>query len=136
LTLAKLKKRVAYWNKRLEPLGITHWRITVEIHDDPFDDMPSATARTSTSHKYDSAWIQFQRSFLDEVEETSDWQELDEVIIHELLHVAFRDLTNVHHLLDNQLSTADCEHFHHALTMAEEKVVERLARAIYYAALG
>lgn len=125
MTEAQIVKRTEWWMKRLGHLGITHWRIDVESVDECMGAEGSQAAVTP-SGSYDSARIQFQRSWLKDATQ----QEADEVIVHELLHIASRDLmAAAHSAVDSGpmgTRAGNDERIRHEY----EGVVERLARTI------
>jgi hypothetical protein len=86
LTSAQHKRRleriISEWRARLK---IEHIDIDLTLGEDP--DNPDALASVEPSDLYDYAQIRFR----------SDWQnhdldELNRIVVHELLHIMFRDL--------------------------------------------
>ena len=116
------------WQSRLGPLGLLHWRIE-DIHVvDETPGGPGAKATTQVSHCYDSCSFWFTKDFLREADE----RELDEVILHEWVHVAMRDLdTAVEDVDDMGLPQAALDAYSRRVGWAREGLVDRIARLIY-----
>lgn len=120
-----LAERVTYWANVLAPLGLQHWRITVEIVDEP-EGKASADAAVNVSAYYDQATIQFAADRLEELTP----EELDETIVHELIHVVNRDLwdamTQPEYMFGKPAWSVHYDRIDHEM----EGVVERVARSI------
>jgi hypothetical protein len=123
----KLAKRVEKWQKRLDSLGIAHWRIEgVSI----VEEMPSgqsANAAVVPSYQYDSVYFWFWREYVDEANN----KQLDETIIHEWIHVAMRDFDQAIESVDSELSAGTLASWESRLLHTREGLVDRLARQIY-----
>lgn len=120
-----LTDRVWYWIDVLEPMGLSHWRIDIEIVDLP-DGEASSAAAVRFSPSYDSAWMEFaEEAFF----EKSD-DEQDEIIVHELLHIVWRDINDAvyepEYLFGKPAWTAFTSRYDHE----SEGVIDRTARAI------
>ncbi len=129
MTPAVLAIRVAYWQKRLEPLGLAHWKPEITIVEEPSNDAyTEAKAAVSCSSHYDTFWLEFRKEWMDgEV----DLEELDKVIIHELIHVAMRDVDYEIEKVGEFLGVASQEIWEDSVKHAREGLVERLARTLY-----
>lgn len=128
MTETQLKRRVERWQKRLGPtLGIGHWRIRELSLVEECPAGADASATVDTSQFYDDVWFNFKIAFVEKATE----QRLDEVIIHEWLHVAFDQLDDVHNLVEKWMPEATHEQFDSMLNLEVERLIERLARTIY-----
>lgn len=132
MTQAKLSERVKLWQQRLSVLGIAHWRFTLEFEEeidastgDGDPDM-RVTARVDADRYYDTATFVFEK---EAVAKKPD-RELDELIVHEWLHVADRDRDAVESALLDYLSPDARDAEGDRLTAAREGEIERLARLI------
>src|SRR3954451_17356626 len=91
ITPVQLAERVEAWQKRLEPLGVGHFRIEcVTLTDEVPGQSIDADAGVAANPDYDLARFYFNNDFLEQV----DAQPLDETILHEWVHVAMRDHDN------------------------------------------
>lgn len=127
MTHAALEKRVRQWQQSMPCLGLAHWRIEIKILEELRDDRETNASVVCSSH-YDTAWMEFERSFLNEAEEA----QVDQTIVHELVHMAMRDFDNaisdVYVSLGQPARAIWMDHVDHA----REGLVERLARTLYY----
>ncbi len=123
MTLAALTRRVTYWQKTLKPLGLEHWDIEVEFAD-PDD---TTRAHVSCSRHYDSAWMAFQKSYLQE--DTPEM--IDLTIIHELCHIAMRDLDHAIRSAEEFMGAVGKEIWMDEVEHVREGFVERVSRALY-----
>lgn len=119
MTEAQAVKRVTYWQNRLSALGLGHWDIGVSFVDDP-DDNEEASAAMHTSHFYDSADMEIARSALDR-------DDLDSIIIHELLHSAFRGLEVAEDGTLHNLAYPEAAAHRQRLEYERENLIQRLA---------
>lgn len=123
--LTILRDRVDYWVDVCEPLGLGHWRIDVEIVEEPHGKMGS-NAAVQLSGYYDNATIEFASIIF---EEHGD-EEIDEIIVHELLHIVFRDfwdaVTEPEYLFGKPAWTSHYNRLDHEA----EGVIDRMARSI------
>jgi hypothetical protein len=129
LTEKKLRKRVQFWAEKMLPeLGLSSWDFDVKIVDDPEPryEGSAAVANVSCSTHYDTAWMEFDREWVSNVDERN----LDKTIIHELLHVILRDWKNVQELPEQMMPPGEYKQWEMLLNHEEEGVVERLARSI------
>ena len=124
LTQKQLQKRVEYWIKTLSPLGLGHFKVQGVHLVDETPGGPGAQASVCTSSHYDSFEMWFREEGLED--------SLDEVILHELLHVAMRDYDNtVDEALDRWMPPATLAAFEEdVIYRVREGFVERCARAI------
>lgn len=123
----KLAQRVEAWQKRLAPLGIGHFRILAVHVVDQTPGGARANASVFTPSDYDSAEFWFKYDYVEECNE----QELDETIIHEWLHVAFRDLDDALEVVESWMPEATHNDFENRIDHEREGVIDRLARLIY-----
>lgn len=107
-------------------LGVAHFRIgEVAIVDECSD--PQAAAGVTISDFYDTVKFEFERDELD----SADDQTLDERIIHEWLHVAWRDYDRAISALGRWLPEAGRLDYDDAINHEYEGMIERLARTLY-----
>ena len=123
--LKRLLKRIEFWQRKLEPLGLKRWRLEVSYTDE-VEGHKGAVATASPSTHYDTVWFQFERAY---VEEADRWK-LDETIIHEWLHVLMRDLDTAIHYASEYMSPQVCELWECQVEHEREGLIEALARAI------
>lgn len=128
MTEKQLKKRVKYWQETLFEFGLIHWSIDVTIVDEPerrYEEAP-AVASVSASPHYDTAWIEFSSSWLADADDLH----LDKTIIHELLHIVFRDYEQHSEEVQSWMPPAAWLTWSKAMSHEQEGVIERIARAI------
>lgn len=121
-----LGSRVEGWVAAFPSLGLTHWKIDTTIVD---TEEGEPNAEVTPSMHYDTARIEFRKGFLEE----SNEEEIDLVILHELVHVAMRDLERALELPEAHLGMPARALWMDALDHHREGLVDRLARALYYA---
>jgi len=127
MTVKQLAKRVEAWKDRLEFLGLGHWRIDgVGILDD-IPDTENSVACVQTAHLYDNFRMFFRRDYIEE----SDEADIDETIIHELIHVAMRNLDRTYETVEEWMPRHTFADFMVTVGFEREAFVERLARTIY-----
>jgi hypothetical protein len=127
MTMEELKDRVAYWQQVvLDPLGLGHWRTEVSIVEEPHGQGGSSAAAVQQSNAYDTAEIQFAQWAIDQQEP----DELDEIIVHELLHMAFRDLWDAIVEPEYMFGKPAWSAHYNRLDHEMEGVVDRLSRSI------
>lgn len=112
ITLGTLKSRAKFWIKRL---GLEHWDIEFYLVDE-IEDMPDARASCQPDDSYDHAEIKIVR--------TAD--NLDYLLVHELLHVHFRDLDQVAQGLMGLLGWVLADGHRKRWTHEEEGLIHRL----------
>ena len=118
-------RRVEFWQQTLEPLGLQPWRTNVSFMDEP-EGKDNALAACHTSEAYDTCTFQFAH---DHVEDAEKYQ-LDETIVHEWLHVLFRDYNQSISSVYDQLAPAVAEQWDTQMNHELEGVIEKLARTI------
>lgn len=121
MTRDELKIRVEHWRQRLLP----EWRVLLFDEPPPWaeDEDREYNAIVQTAEDYLEARIFFTDEALDR-----DAPDVEVTIVHELLHPAMRELRGV---IDRvQLHPAEAGSVLSALSSAEERVVDRLSRAI------
>lgn len=110
-------------NGPLKQLGIAHYRIDVRINH---TDDPPCAAEARTSKNYASATIIVYPAALNE-----DKRTLRELLIHELIHVAHRDLDNTLDLIMDEVSDLRVTNTLDTMRVnSMEDFVDRLARTI------
>lgn len=125
MTVGQLRKRVVFWKKRLDDLGIGHWEFSIKVSDVP-DGNPDIWACIDISSAYDSFDIDFAREILDK-----DPDEIDRIIIHELCHIPVARLMKAARRPQEHLSQQVIDIWEAELTDEMEALVERMARTIY-----
>lgn len=128
MTERQLRTRVRFWQRKLALLGVEHWRITVEVLDKietPDDSNPIAEANPDA--KYDSVTFSFARKDVAELHADGT---LDELIVHEWLHVVDRTQDEVVHALMEYLPPQSREVVSDREEAARERRVENIARLI------
>lgn len=128
ITHKQLTKRVEDWQERLGSLGVGHFRISeIEITEDITKGAASGTAAVTMSDAYDTCSFSFKGSWLEDATE----QEIDETIIHEWLHVCFRDLMAVIGRVDNWMIPIAFTDFDKAIDHEAEGIIDRMSRSLY-----
>lgn len=126
MTLATLTKRVLYWQQKLSPLGVGHWRVEVKIVAEP-QGKPSSKACVKSSQLYDTCWMEFAADEL----AIATARDIDETIIHEWLHVAFRDFDHaVREGIYSYFPSPAEDAWEARVDHEREGVVDRLARTL------
>lgn len=87
----------------------------------------SANASVQPSASYDSVFFWFKEEFLEEASK----REVDEVILHEWMHVLMRDLDQAIESVEDELSPASEAQWNDRLRHEREGLVDRLARTFY-----
>ncbi len=127
ITEEELADRVEFWQSRLDDLGVMHWRVQNVLIKDTTPGGDSAAASVWFSSTYDTCEFYFQRVYLEDV----DQERLDETIIHEWLHVAWRDLDTAVESAEKWFTEAAWEDFQARFNHEREGAIERTARALY-----
>lgn len=127
MTLRALTRRVRYWQRTLDELGLTGWDLKVKIVEQP-DGEEDSDACVTPSSVYDTAWLEFRRDRLDELE--ADGRSLDKTIVHELLHIVFRDYDAVVENATRNMGMSERFAWDAMRRHEMEGVIERLARTI------
>lgn len=120
--------RVNYWRGRLRSLGLAHWQFEYKFDFDKDEDYRGrdAQATVRVHESYDTAYWVIPRPSLELSPE-----EIDHIILHELMHVAMRDVNKVEHEMMMILGGREGDVYEEALTHAIEGLVERLARSFF-----
>lgn len=87
MTLKEITARVNYWRERLGPLGIAHYQMVVRWNEVPHGQKDSIAA-VMCEEDYDIFALEISRSWVNE----HTPREVDEVIVHELMHVVMHDV--------------------------------------------
>ena len=120
----KLLKRVELWQTRLFYLGIGHFQGTLLLVDQT-EGGPGALATTHVHPQYAEVVFEFTHAFLEEPQERQD-----EIIIHEWLHVAWRDFDRLTEDLERWMPKATFEDYTERLTHEREGLVDSTARTL------
>lgn len=120
MTDKQLLKLIEKWQKRL---GLERWRINVDF-DSPVSD--SDNMQISRSKTYDDATITLNPEW-----RTWGSLKIEQLVIHELLHLVHRDIDYVmYELVDGQVSPASYEVIRKAYEFADEKAIDRMAHIL------
>lgn len=120
----ELAERVEEWGKMLAPLGVAHWHIGgVALLDDMSD---GAVARAKTSIQYDRCWFEFKREFVENATE----DDLDQIILHEWMHVAMRNMDARLEQVEEWMPAATYGLWKDSMTHDLEGVVDRIATVL------
>lgn len=124
----ELAQRVEAWQQKLRFLGIGSMQIKCVSLVDETPSGPHANASVSISDDYDKVHFWFTHHFVEGCETEDD---LNVVIIHEWLHVAFRDHDKlVRDTVDNWLAPHSRHDFEDRWEHEQEGLIERLAHTI------
>jgi hypothetical protein len=126
MTRSQLQRRVEQVARQLTPLGLAHWEFDVQIVDTDGLEAPNSDAQVQASTKYDSAQMCFRREFI----EVAEVEDIDKTIVHELLHLLFRDFENLLDLATQELGVTARELAEKTYDHELEGVIERVARAL------
>lgn len=122
MTIHQLRRRIQFWQKVLAPLGVGHWWIDrISLVDAPFGRDGSKGA-VWYSGDYDRCTFEFSHALMDEGQ-----SEIDRTIIHEWLHVAFRDLDKSIEVFEDILAPQTWETADDRIDHEKEGVIDRLA---------
>ena len=110
-------------------LGIRHWSVDVHIVEAP-DGNDGSAACVHNMSDYDHAMMEFKREF---IEEQETWEEIDKVIIHELLHMVFRDYDEAIAQVNSHLNVPVKQIWQQGVEHELEGVIQRLALQLYAA---
>jgi hypothetical protein len=134
LTDRQVAKRVDFWRKELELLGLSHWQLQLDIEDDlrTHHGDERANASVHTEDFYDAALIKIDSDVIPEDTPPAPHllEHLDYCIVHELLHVAMRDFDAAIESIKDHLAPAAASQWEDRLEHEEEGFVDRTARAI------
>ena len=87
---AQKKRVIKYWNKWFKPMGINWWWVDRTWDRARDMDSPATAARTESNWEYRTAEITF---YLPALEDLTD-EQLEEVIVHEFVHVLSMAINN------------------------------------------
>lgn len=122
MTPRQLAARVRHWRAVLR---LDHWEFDVEVVD-RFEDSDEAFARCRPEDYYDKATLIFRRDWLTE----ADQQDLDETVVHELLHAYMRNFDHAIERVNDQLAPGVRDLWEESVRHERENVVERLSSLI------
>lgn len=116
---ARIRRMVKTWRTRLM---LDHVTIEIEWDEEPED--PEALASVYCSDMYDHATMRFRSDLTD-----YDTLEMNRIVVHELMHVMFRDYGQAVRAIDavGALSSDVRYMWHTRCRDAEEGLVDRLA---------
>lgn len=119
---ATLRRIVKTWQKRLK---LEHIALDISIEDGP--DNPDALASVSPDSLYDMAELRFRGDWA-----SHDLFMLNRLVVHELLHIMFRDYTNAIRSVGEAgiLSHQTQVLWYDRCNDAEEAVIDRLAHRL------
>lgn len=123
LTPGPLKRRVKYWQRRL---NLLHWELDILIVDE-FEHIAGALASCGAADDYDRATLKFRR----DIHEQDDRENvLDYAIIHELLHLHARDISETIEAILGSLGDEAGTAYRKRWDHEEEGLVDRLTRIV------
>lgn len=127
ITKTQLARRVALWQKRLERAGVAHWELR-DLLIVPREEMPlgPSVAAVHLPNDYDIFALHFSRESLDEME---NQRQLDETIVHELVHVAMRSFDLAVSSAEDEFSPAAANEWNYRVKHERERFVDGIARA-------
>jgi hypothetical protein len=123
--MKRLLRRIDFWQRHLAPLGLAPYRTHVGYVEET-QGKEGAAASCHNSVHYDTVWFEFRQDY---VEKAEKWQ-LDETIIHEWLHVLFRDYDSAVNYAGDYMSPQVREMWECQVEHELEGVIEKLARTI------
>ena len=127
MTAKQLEKRVKFWQKELKFLGLSHWRIDGVGIVDEVPDNPTSVACVQTAHLYDNFRMWFQSDYV----AYADKDDLDETIIHELIHVAMRGIDRTYESVEDWMPKAAYNDYMNTVMLEREAFVERITRTLF-----
>lgn len=125
----QLAKRIEAWQTHLTPLGLAAYR----IESVSTTDLEGHLANVTPASDYDSVWFEFDNGFVDQCYVEGDFDKLDQIILHEWVHVAFKDYYRAIQMVEDQLSDPMIAGWKDVLEHANEALVDRMARQLYSA---
>jgi hypothetical protein len=119
---AKLERIVRTWQKRLM---LEHFDIELDLQNEP--EVEEALAAVTPSELYDMAVVQFRGDW-----QTHDLYQLNRIVVHELLHIMFRDYGMAVRSVSvtGSLSSDVRMLWHDRCHDAEEGLIDRLAQRL------
>lgn len=124
MSIEQLRKKITYWTEYLAPLGLSHFRITEISIVDMADEDAKATIEVSIH--YDECVFRFDRAFID----TCGEHDLNQAIIHELLHACWRDLDMAMESAEHWMPPLSYEDFRDRERHEVEGLIDRISRTI------
>lgn len=121
LTEAYFRRVWVTWVKRLH---MGHWQWEIELGKD----LDDAFAQVTPHQHYDQAKVEIRNDW-----RTWDKRALNETIVHELVHVALRDVDHVLHTpceLDQWKTKQAAMLYHDSMEHAVEGFVQRMAETL------
>ncbi len=125
MTPRQLLKRIQFWQVELVHLGVSHAQIKQVYITEEVPGGAGALAAVSCSENYDDVEFWFHPSMLER-----EAQELDETIIHEWLHVAWRDMDFVCRRPEDHMAPAVFSEWDAHLNHETEGLIDRTARQL------
>jgi hypothetical protein len=122
----KLCKRVTAIVDKCPSLGLRGWEFHISIVDEVAGATRKAAASTSCSTHYDTVWMEFEKDWLSKASQS----DIDKTIIHELLHMVFRDLDHQIENVSEFLGEPHKSSFEEAYTHEIEGIIEKMARTL------
>jgi hypothetical protein len=123
VTIGTLRKLVRKWQKILTPMGVGHWDVrSLEIVESE-----EFLARASCSTQYDQVYFQFAKDYLEE----APTDRIEKTIIHEWLHVAWRDYEQVEVDAREQFAPVVEDLMKSRFDHEREGLIQRLAETIF-----
>lgn len=123
----ELVERVEKWQRVLAPLGLSHFRVEQIVVGEATPAGSDCNATSGLPQHYDSIHFWFTESFLEETDE----RRLDEVIIHEWLHAALRDLDEATDAAHRWMPEAVAKDYDERIEHEQEGLIDRFARLVY-----
>jgi len=118
MTLSDIAELVEWWQGYL---GLTTWDLPLELVANPGDDDNTLAACLPSGH-YEQATLQFAEALLQHSP-----RRVESVVVHELLHLACRDLSSVLQDAEEQLGPVAGPMFHNRTLHELEGVIDKLA---------
>lgn len=129
MTGTQIAKRIDFWRRELEPLGLMHWRLGLSIDPDlQTANGSDANAAVTPEDFYDTALLYIHADVVPEGAQSTE--EFDRYIVHELIHIVFRDFSQAIESIKDHLAPPAASQWEDRIEHEEEGVVDRLARAI------
>lgn len=127
LTPEEIAERVEAWKKRLDLLGISHWRldevILVDDGEMPGGARADAAAAVFIPDRYDRCRFYFNNAYLDDASSA----DIDQSIVHEWLHVAMRDFDQALGVVEGWMPDQTYSDWEDRVNHEREGLVDRLA---------
>lgn len=128
MTEKQLTRRVEWWQKRLENLGIGHWPIEVRLVEGEPHGQSNSSAAVFVPDNYDFGIIEFKSDKINGPDITP--RGVDYTIVHELLHLVMRDLAKAAERPSEWMDDMAADLYEMMLHHEFEGVVDRFAHLI------